>query len=126
MYSLAAMSGQGWPRWAALLAASLGLLGLAVSYLGGMRLIVESSEPGSGYTQDERDGLYLAIHGATLMLALVVGYVLGYVARRQGIAWAALFVTFAVVLMAGALIGSRELACEGDMNGLIRHWQCSR
>jgi hypothetical protein len=120
------MGNGAWPRWAALLAASLGILGLAVCYLAAMRLVIDASKPDGGYTVDERDALYLSLHGATVLVAVVMGYTLGYLARRQGLAWATLFAAAVVVVIAGTLVGSRELACEADVNDVVRHWECSR
>jgi membrane protease YdiL (CAAX protease family) len=115
----------GWPRWAAITAASLGIFGLAAFYVAALRYTVDVSQPGNGYTADERDGIYLAIHGVALLAAVALGAGLGRFARRQAFGWASLYAVVIVVVMAGTLVGSRELACAHGENDLVRHWECS-
>ena len=114
-----------WPLWSTILAASLGILVLAAIYVAGLRLSLESSQPGSEYTANQRDALYLAVHGIVLLLALILGFTIGKMARGQGFSWSLLFGLMAISMMTLTLIGSHELACTEDVNDLVRHWQCS-
>lgn len=124
MYIRPRMERGPWPPWITSLAASLGILGLVALYLAALRYIRESSFPGNGYTADERDALYLVVHLALLFFALLLGFTIGRAANGKGLAWALVFGIVALVLMAGTIIGSRELACETGRNDLVRHWEC--
>jgi amino acid permease len=112
------------PRWAIGLAASLAFLGLAALYVAGLRYIRESSMPGAAYTADERDALYLIIHVAALLFAVLLGFTLGKLLQGRGFAWAVLFAALALVVMGATMLGSRELACGAGHNDLVRHWEC--
>jgi hypothetical protein len=113
-----------WPRWATLLAASLGIAALAALYFAGLRVALDTSKPGPDFDANERDAAYALVHGAALFFALLVGFSLGKLSTSRGLAWAALFGGVMVFLMAGTLVGSRELACTADVNDLVRHWDC--
>lgn len=114
-----------WPLWVTITAASLGILGLAVLYVAGLRLSLESSKPGGDYTPNERDMLYLTVHASVLFVAILVGFVLGRLSSGKGFAWAVSFAFASVAIMAVTIVGSRELACARDVNDLVRHWECS-
>jgi hypothetical protein len=111
--------------WIPITTASLALVGLAVVYLVLLRLALDSSLPNRGYTQDERDALYLIIHGGILVAAPLLGFLVGKFFHNLGFAFGLLFLAVIVVVMVATLIGSRELACRGGHNDLVRHWTCS-
>ena len=110
-----------------MLATGVALISIVGGYLVLLRTAaLDRSQPDSGFTSDERDAVYLAIHGIALVLALVSGVVLGGLSRRSTMTWALAFgVTIAAVMIL-TMIGSYELACEADMNDLVRHWTCDR
>ena len=70
-----------------------------------------------------RDGLYFAIHGFFLLIALATGFSLGKWINGLGVAFAVLLLAATATAMVGAQVGSYQLACHGH-NDLVRHWQC--
>lgn len=109
------------------LATGAALIFIAGGYLALLRFAaLERSKPDSGFSSDERDIVYLAIHGLALMLALVAGTVIGGLSRRSSMAWAVVFGVVMVATMTVTMIGSYELACDAGVNDLVRHWTCGR
>ncbi len=110
-----------------MLATGVALICIVGGYLALLRTAaLERSKPDSGFTSDERDAVYLAIHAIAFMLALVSGVVLGGLGRRSTMTWALAFAVTIVAVMIITMIGSYELACAADMNDLVRHWTCER
>ncbi|MGD9933394.1 MAG: hypothetical protein AB7T37_06710 [Dehalococcoidia bacterium] len=110
-----------------MLATGVALICIVGGYLALLRTAaLDRSRPDSGFTSDERDVVYLSVHGIALVLALVSGIVLGGLGRRSMMTWALAFGVTILVVMVVTMIGSYELACEADMNDLVRHWTCER
>ena len=72
---------------------------------------------------DVVDGRYFGIHGVTLLVAGLVGFVIGTYFRGKSFAFATLFIAAITVVMMAAQVASFELACAGH-NDVIRHWHC--
>lgn len=87
---------------------------------------LERSQPDSGFSTDERDAMYLAIHAIVFVLALVSGTVIGGLSRRSAMTWAVAFGIGVAAVMLVTMVGSYGLACDADMNDLVRHWTCER
>lgn len=105
-------------------AASLGLLVvLVVAYLATMHALLDFSRADRGHTSNERDIVYVYVHLGYLVVALVVGFLLGKWLSGLGFAFATLFFLVLSISMVAAQMGSYELACHGH-NDLVRHWQC--
>jgi hypothetical protein len=112
------------PHWQQALAALGGLLLFVAAYLVAMRLTVDVSEPGKGYSPDYRDTVYFWLHAGTLATAAIAGFALGKWLNGLGVAYALLFVLVVAFAMAGFALGSFSLACHAGHNDLIRHWTC--
>jgi len=110
-----------------MLATGAALICIVGGYLALLRFAaLDRSMPDSGFSTDERDAMYLAIHGIALLLAIVTGTVLGGLSRRGSMAWALVFGITILAVMATTMIGSYELACGADTNDVVRHWTCER
>jgi hypothetical protein len=109
------------PAWAATLA----ILGLVVflvgAYIGAMQLLIEVSAPGED--PDRRDLIYLYIHLGFLAMGAILGFLVGKWLNGQGVACAVLVVTTVAVSMVFALLASRAVTCNDDIE-FLRHWTC--
>lgn len=70
-----------------------------------------------------RDLVYFGIHGAGLLGALVLGFIVGAVLRTSAALTGFAFLVLTLMALMAAQAGSYELACRGH-NDLIRHWEC--
>lgn len=100
-----------------------GLLLLTAGYLGAMRATIDLSRTDASRSIESRDLVYLVLHTGLALASVVLGFVAGKFLSGLGLAYAALFVAFTLVLMAAVQMGSFALACEGH-NDLVRHWTC--
>ena len=100
-----------------------GLLLITAIYLGAMRATIDLSRPGASHSIETRDAAYLALHTGLALVSIVLGFVAGKFLSGLGLAYAALFATFTLAMMAGVQMGSFALACEGH-NELVRYWAC--
>ena len=76
------------------------------------------------YSPNERDTVYLLIHGSVLLGGVVAGFALGRWMGGLGTAYAVFLGVLLSVAMAGTMAGSQTLACRGGHNDLVRHWTC--
>lgn len=97
---------------------------IASGYVAAMRTLLEVSVLSNETDLERRDEVYLIVHGGTVLVAAVLGFLVGKWLNGLGLAYALLFVIVTLVAMMALLLGSYELACEGGQNGLIRHWEC--
>ena len=109
------------PGWAAVLA----VVGLVVfldgAYLGVMQLLIDVSDPTED--PDTRDLVYLYVHLGFLLVAGILGFLLGKWVNGLGFACAVLVATVLAVSMVFALLTSRAVTCNGDAE-FLRHWTC--
>ncbi len=109
------------PAWAAALA----ILGLVVflggAYIGVMQLLIDVSDPTED--PDRRDLVYLYVHVGFLAVGAILGFLLGKWVNGQGFAVAVLVVTVLAVSMVLALLTSRAVTCNNDVE-FLRHWTC--
>jgi len=111
------------PAWLrALVATGLAAV-LIASYVLALRLTMDETRLDATTTANDRDRLLAIIHGATLLVAAVAGFLAGRWAGRSGLAYALLLLAVMIVAMLVVQLGSFELACRGH-NDLVRHWQC--
>lgn len=111
------------PAWLQVTLAVAGLLLFAAGYVVAMRLVLDTSPVATARDANDRDFLYLLIHGGLLVGCACVGFALGKWLSGMGVAFALLFVVVLSVSMVGTQMGSYELACQGH-NDVIRHWTC--
>jgi hypothetical protein len=97
---------------------------IVAGYVAVMRTLLEVSVLSSETDLERRDEVYLVVHGGTVLVAAVVGFLVGKWLNGLGVAYSLLFVIVTFVAMMLVLLGSYELACEAGQNGLIRHWEC--
>ncbi len=97
---------------------------IVAGYIAAMRALLEVSVLSSDTDLERRDEVYLIVHGGTVLVAAVVGFLVGKWLNGLGLAYAILFIIVTLVAMMGVMLGSYELACEAGQNGLVRHWEC--
>lgn len=108
------------PGWLVAICTVAAFATVFFAYLTGLRLAIE---PTDGIEPNATDGIYFGIHGASLVLSVILGFALGSYFRALGFAFAVLFLALMVMSMAGAQVATFELACRGH-NDIIRHWRC--
>ncbi len=108
------------PLWFDVLFVLCVLLILTVLYVVALHLAVGGNDVA---TPNEEDALYFGIHGAVLVLGLLVAWGIAALSRRSAMALLALFGGWFLIAMMAAQIATFELACHGH-NDIIRHWQC--
>ena len=100
----------------------LGVVFVAL-YLGMMRATLNVSLF-ARYTANERDTVYLIVHGSILIGGALAGFGLGRWLGGLAVGYTVFIVVLLCVVMAGAMAGSQTLACHGGRNDVIRHWTC--
>jgi hypothetical protein len=105
------------------LVATMVCLLFIVAYIAAMHVLVDISLVDSEAERNRRDAVYAYLHLGFLVLAWVVGIVVGKWLNGLGLAYGLLFFIVLVVAMLGVQGASYELACRGH-NDLVRHWQC--
>lgn len=103
--------------------AGLVLVLLLAGYVAAMRATLDLSAVTSAGDADERDRVYLLVHGGMLGLAAISGFATGKWLTGSGLGYALLFLLVISLGMVGLQVATFELACHG-YNGLIRHWHC--
>lgn len=111
----------GAPGWAAALAVAGLVVFLDGAYLGVMQLLIGVSRPGED--PDTRDLVYLYLHAGFLAAGAILGFLLGKWLNGMGFACAVLVVTVLAVSMVLALLTSRAMTCNNDVE-FLRHWTC--
>jgi hypothetical protein len=111
------------PHWQQALAAFGGLLFFVAAYLLAMRLSVDISEPGLGYSPDYRDTVYLWLHTGILASAAIAGFALGSGSTGR--------CRLRPAFRPGRIVHDGRLPSapsasprHGGHNDLIRHWTC--
>lgn len=93
------------------------------AYVAAMRALLDLSDVADGADIDRRDTVYAYVHLGLVLIAAVVGFVVGKWLNGLGLAYALFFVIMLLIGMVATQGVTYELACHGH-NGLIRHWQC--
>lgn len=93
------------------------------AYVASAHFAVGNDVPGNASQASRRDGLYFAIHGGTLLLALILGFLLGKWLNGLGVAFAALSFVVVASFLALGQVAAFQAACHGQ-NDIIRHWTC--
>lgn len=97
---------------------------IAAGYVAAMRTLLDVSVLSSETDLERRDEVYLIVHGGTILVAAIAGFLVGKWLNGLGLAYAVLFTIVTAIAMMAVLLGSYELACEGGQNGVVRHWEC--
>lgn len=111
----------GMPSWAVALAIAGLIVFLGGAYVGVMQLLIDVSEPTED--ADRRDLVYLYVHVGFLLTATILGFLLGKWLNGLGFASAVFVVTALAVSMVLALLTSRAVTCNSDVE-FLRHWTC--
>lgn len=111
------------PSWVAWSASVLLLAIIIASYVALAHLLTGSDVPSGDVETGRRDAVYFAIHGGTLLTALVAGFTLGKWLNGLGVAFALLFLVVVGATLSVGQIAAYQAACAGQ-NDIIRHWTC--
>jgi hypothetical protein len=109
------------PSWAAVLAVMGLVVFLAAAYVAVMQLLIDVSDPTED--PDTRDLVYLYVHVGFLAVGGILGFLLGKWVNGLGFACAVLVVTILATSMVFALLTSRAVTCNNDVE-FLRHWTC--
>ncbi len=109
------------PAWAAVLAIAGLVVFLDGAYIGVMQLLIDVSDPTED--PDRRDLVYLYVHIGFLAVGAILGFLLGKWVNGLGFACAVLVVSVLAASMVFALLTSRAVTCNNDVE-FLRHWTC--